>query len=228
MMRSFASRGDTAVVDEPFYAHWLSVSGADHPMRDEVLASQSTDWRAVAAGLTGPVPAGKTVFYQKHMTHHVTAGMDLAWMAATTNIFLIRSPEDVLASYTARRSEVSLAEIGIVQQVDLFDREADRLGRAPPVIDGRDVRAAPRLTLSALCTALDLRFDEAMLAWAPGPRPEDGAWAPAWYQSLYRSTGFAPPQAPTRWEDLAPSLQRIARQARPHYERLARWRLGSP
>ena len=225
MMRSFGNRGDTAVVDEPFYAHWLEVSGADHPLRDEVLASQSTDWRVVAAQLSGPAPGGKPVFYQKHMAHHLTAGVDTAWTRACTNVFLIRAPEDVLASYAARRSEVTLADIGVVQQAELFDREADRLGHAPPVIDGRDVQARPRETLTALCAAVGVRFEEAMLAWAPGPRPEDGVWAPAWYESVWRSTGFQPPRPPALIGDLSPPLRRIAEAARPYYDRLAAERL---
>ena len=225
MMRSFGNRGDTAVVDEPFYAHWLKVSGADHPLRDEVLAAQPTDWRVVVAQLTGPAPGGKPVFYQKHMTHHVTAQMDLPWTGHCANIFLIRAPEDVLASYSARRSEVTLAEIGVVQQAELFDREADRLGHAPPVIDGRDVQARPRETLTALCEAVGIPFDEAMLTWSPGPRAEDGVWAPAWYESVWRSTGFQPPRPPARIGDLPKPLRLIAEAARPYYDRLAAERL---
>lgn len=228
MMRSFGNRPDTAVVDEPFYAHWLSVSGADHPMRDDVLAAQPRDWRAVAAALTGAVPDGKPIFYQKHMTHHVTADIDLGWTAGCRNIFLIRAPEDVLASYTARRAEVTLEEIGIVQQAELFDRETDRLGRAPPVVDGRDVQTAPRETLGALCEAVGVAFDEAMLAWSPGPRPQDGVWAPVWYQSLYRSTGFEPPRPPTPEASLRSDLRRLADRARPLYERLKAHRLMAP
>lgn len=226
VMRAFGARTDTAVVDEPFYAHWLSVSGADHPLRDEVMAAQPTDWREVVAALIGPAPGGKPVFYQKHMTHHVTAQMDTSWTRACTNVFLVRAPEDVLASYAARRNEVTLEEIGVLQQAELFDREADRLGRAPPVIDGRDVQARPRETLEALCAAIDLSFDEAMLTWPPGPRADDGVWASAWYQSLYRSTGFQPPRPPTRLGDLPGALRRIAEAARPYYDRLADARLG--
>lgn len=225
MMYAFGSRPDTAVVDEPLYAHWLSVSGADHPLREAVLRAQPTDWRDVVARLLGPVPGGKPIFYQKHMTHHVTPGMDLTWLGACTNIFLIRAPEDVLSSYTARRSDVSLEEIGVVQQAALFEREADRLGRPPPVIDGRDVQARPRETLTALCEAIAIGFDPAMLSWPPGPRPEDGVWAPAWYASVWRSTGFSPPRGPTRIEELPAPIAQIAEAARPYFERLARWKL---
>jgi hypothetical protein len=226
MMRSFENRADTAVLDEPFYAAWLSRSGADHPMRAAVLASQPTDPAAVIAGLLGPVPSGRAVFYQKHMAHHMTPDMDLGWMAACRNVFLIRRPADVVASYAVRRDAATLEDIGVVQQGEIFKREADRLGAAPPVIDAADVLADPRRSLTALCEAVGIAFDPAMLAWPAGPRASDGVWAPAWYDAVERSTGFAPPRAPVALEDLVEGLRPIAEAAQPYYDDLARFRLG--
>jgi hypothetical protein len=225
MMRAFENRPDTAVIDEPFYAAWLTVSGADHPMRAEILAAQPNDWRQVATALLGPVPGGRTIFYQKHMAHHMDAGFGLDWMAACRNAFLIRPPEEVLASYLVRRGEASLADIGVVRQCELFDREADRLGAPPPVIEAGDVLADPRGTLGRLCEALGIGFSDAMLAWPPGPRPSDGVWAPAWYDAVERSTGFGAPRAAARFEDLDEALKPVAEAARPYYERLTRYRL---
>jgi hypothetical protein len=226
MMRAFENRADTAVVDEPFYAAWLLRSGAQHPLREAVLAAQPTDPARVIDGLTGLVPGGRRVFYQKHMAHHMTPDMDLAWMAACANVFLIRSPVEVLASYAVRRPDASLEDIGVVRQCELFEREADRRGTPPPVIESADVLANPRLALTALCGAIGLNFDPAMLAWPAGPRDSDGVWAPAWYDAVERSTGFAPPRPPVLIADLAPALRPIAEAATPYYERLARFRLG--
>lgn len=220
MMRSFGNRPDTTVIDEPFYACYLAGTGIDHPMREELLASQPTDWREVVAALLGPVPGGKPIFYQKHMTHHMLPEFGRDWTAKMRNAILIRRPEDVLASYTQKREQVVLDDIGFVQQRDIFEREADRLGHAPPVIDGADVLANPRATLSKLCSALDIPFTEQMLAWPPGRRATDGVWAPAWYDAVERSTGFAPPKPPTPFESLRDDLKPIAEAARPHYERL--------
>ena len=139
MMRSFENRPDTAVVDEPFYAAYLAHTGLDHPMRDEVLASQPRDWREVAAAMAGPAPGDKAVFYQKQMTHHMFEGVGLDWTDACRSAFLIRDPAAVLASYSIKRAEVTLDDIGVGRQRELFDREADRLGAAPPVVEGRDV-----------------------------------------------------------------------------------------
>ena len=222
MMRSFENRDDCAVSDEPFYAAYLAASGSVHPMQEEVLASQPNDWRDVVKELLGPAP--RAIWYQKHMTHHMLPGFGRGWIAQMRNAFLIRAPEEVLASYTQKREAVTLADIGFVQQRELFEQEADRLGHAPPVIEGADVLADPRGTLGALCHALDIPFSEKMLAWPAGRRDSDGVWAPAWYDTVEKSTGFAPVSAKAS-PALSPGLQRIADEARPHYERLATFKL---
>lgn len=225
MMRSFGARPDTAVIDEPFYAAYLARTSLDHPLRAQVLASQPNDWRDVVVALLGAIPQGRAVFYQKHMTHHMLPEFGREWMSAVRNAFLIRDPAAVLASYTARRAEVELADIGIVQQRELFEREAERLGYAPPVIESEDVLADPRRALSRLCAALGIEYTDAMLSWPPGRRDTDGVWAPAWYQAVEQSTGFA--RAGTgRNIELAPQLQRVADIARPAYEFLASHRIS--
>jgi hypothetical protein len=225
MMRAFENRPDTAVIDEPFYAVYLAATGADHPMREESMASQSTDWRTVVVGLLGPVPMGRRIFYQKHMTHHMVGEIDRAWIARVTNAFLIRSPEDVLVSYTAVRGQATLEDIGMAQQLELFEREAERLGRAPPVVDSHDVLQDPRGVLSALCEALIIPFTDRMLSWPAGRRMSDGVWAPAWYAAVERSTRFSPPRERARFEDLPDDLKRVAEAARPAYDKLAAHRL---
>ena len=225
MMRSFENRSDTVVVDEPFYAAFLAETGANHPMRDEVLASQPTRWRDVANALSGPIPTGAAVWYQKHMTHHMLPDFGLDWANDCRNAFLIRAPEAVLASYTLKRENVTLADIGVERQRELFERECDRIGAAPPVIDSADVLADPRATLRKLCAALGIEFSDRMLSWPAGKRDSDGVWAPAWYDTVERSTEFAPPRAPAEIKNVGDNLRRIADAARPHYERLATFRL---
>jgi hypothetical protein len=224
MMRSFEARGDTAVSDEPFYAAYLARTGIDHPMRDEVMASQPRDPAAVAALLLGPVPGNEPIWYQKHMTLHLLAGDRLDWMGHVRNAFLIRDPTSVLASYALKRDAVTLADIGFVQQRELFESEAQRLGRPPPVVDAADIVASPARTLERLCKALGIPYTPAMLRWPPGRRATDGVWAPAWYQAVEKSTGFEAPKHRVAAE-LTPHLKALADQARPHYDALAVHRL---
>ncbi|MBV9062154.1 MAG: HAD family hydrolase [Alphaproteobacteria bacterium] len=227
MMRSFGNRSDTWVADEPFYAAYLAVTGIRHPLREESLASQPTDWREVVQELLGPVPNGKALWYQKHMTHHMLPPFGRDWMGQCLNAFLIRAPEDVLASYTEKRGEVTLDDIGFIQQREIFEREADRLGRVPPVIDAADVLGNPRGVLRALCGALQIPFVDEMLSWPPGRRHTDGAWAPAWYDAVERSTGFVRPKPPVRLQQLRDDLKPIVLAARPHYERMHSFRLAA-
>lgn len=225
MMRSFGNRPDTAVIDEPFYAAFLKATGIDHPMREESMASQPTDPDGVVEQILGPAPDGRPIWYQKHMTHHMVGSFPRDWIVTMRNAFLIRAPEDVLVSYVQKRGAVTVDDIGFVSQRELFERESDRLGRAPPVVHANDVLADPRGTLSALCAALGIPFSENMLAWPAGKRATDGAWAPVWYSAVERSTGFAQTREPAKCEDLPARLQAIADAARPHYERLAKFKL---
>lgn len=226
MMRAFENRDDAQVSDEPFYAAFLAETGADHPMRDDVIASQPNDWREIAAAMTGPAPGGAPIWYQKQMCHHMLPDFGLDWLDVCTSAFLIRPPEQVLASYLAKRVEVTLDDIGVVRQNEIFDSIADRLGHAPPVIEGSDVTANPRKALTALCGALGIPFSEQMLAWPAGRRDSDGVWAPAWYDAVERSTGFTAPARVVAFDDLPDRLKPVAEAARPYYERMARHRLA--
>lgn len=218
LMRSFGNRADVVrVLDEPFYAAYLAASGKDHPMRAAILASQPQDWRAVAevCASTG-APGG--IVYQKQMTHHMLPTFGRDWMDRLDHAFLIRAPERVVASYAVKRENPSLADIGFVQQAELFERVAERTGIAPPVIDAEALRANPRGVLGRLCAALGLGFDAAMLDWPAGPRADDGVWAAHWYGSVIASTGFAPPDPPP--PPLSGALATLADAARPAYDRL--------
>jgi hypothetical protein len=193
LMRSFSSRDDTVVLDEPFYAHYLHETGIDHPGRDQVMAAYENDWQKVMDHITGPVPAGKTVWYQKHMAHHMLPHIDADRLIAREQMvhaFLIRNPAEVIASYAKVYSNMTLAETGLPYQVDLFERASKATGKTAAVVDAKDILLDPRRVLGRLCERLGIEFTEKMLSWPPGPHPEDGNWAPHWYRSVYESTGF--------------------------------------
>jgi hypothetical protein len=192
MMRSFENRGDCAVVDEPFYAHYLAYTLLNHPGRDEVIAAGETNWARVVDTLTGPAPDGKPVFYQKHMTHHMLPHIGHDWFGAVTHVFLIRDPREVLASYLKSRPHATAEDIGVLQEAELYDEITARTGTPPPVIDADEFLKAPEAHLRALCTFLQIPFTERMLHWPAGPRASDGIWAPYWYDAVLKSTGFEP------------------------------------
>ena len=217
MMYAFGNRADFAIWDEPFYAPYLAARGIDHPMRTEILAAHETDPDKVAARCIGPVPGGKPHFYMKHMPLHMVEGFPLDWAAECVNVHLLRHPARVVASYAAKRENPTLDDIGFRQQVELFRRFPG------PVIDSADIRDTPEGMLRALCDAIGLDFDPAMLRWPAGPRAEDGVWASHWYGAVHRSTGFAGAESPL--PQLEGEAARLVAAALPYYEELAKLRI---
>lgn len=224
MMRSFGNRSDAYVSDEPFYGCFLKATGADHPMREEVIAAMDCGWDSVMASLKRDPPDGSPIWYQKHMWHHMTGPVGYDDFGGFTHAFLIRAPERMIASYLRKRESAAFEDFGLERQAEFFEREADRLGRAPPVIDANDVLAEPRAVLSKLCAALEIPWNEAMLSWPPGPRSTDGPWARHWYGAVEASTGFGPPE--TEAVELPDDARRLADRMRPFYGRIAAHRLG--
>jgi hypothetical protein len=223
MMRSFGSRADTFVSDEPFYGCFLKSSGADHPMREEVICVMDCDWSSVMATLRDEPGDGSPIWYQKQMWHHMTGPIGYEDFEGFTHAFLIREPERMIASYLRKRDTAEFEGFGLDRQAEFFAREADRLGQAPPVIDAHDVLADPGGVLSKLCKALGIPWDPAMLSWAPGQRETDGPWAPHWYGAVEASAGFGPPE--TEAADLSEECQKLAERCQPYYERLAKYRI---
>jgi len=224
LMYAFAARGDCEVWDEPFYACYLRATGLAHPMAAGVMAADARSPERIAAACRAAPPSGKAVFYQKHMCQHMIEGMPRGWMTDVTNVFLIRHPDRVLASFSAKYEDVTLSDIGFAQQAELFDQVAQAAGAPPLVIDSADIRKDPRAMLERLCKALGIGFAGAMLRWSQGPKPYDGVWAPVWYASVHRSTGFAGPEGPR--PALPDRYRAISEAAQPYYERLAAHRLS--
>ena len=223
MMRSFGSRADTFVTDEPFYGCFLKETGLDHPMRDEVIESMDCDWRSVMDRLRGETPDGSPIWYQKHMWHMMVGPVGYEDFAGFRHAFLIREPERMIASYLKKREAARFEDFGLEKQAEFFEREADRLGHAPPVIDANDVLSDPEGVLSKLCEALGIAWDPAMLHWAPGRRETDGVWAAHWYNAVEKSTGFGEPDKDPI--GLSDEDRRLAERMRPFYQRLAAHRL---
>ncbi len=222
LMRSWSSRSDTRVIDEPFYAHYLWHTGYDHPGADEIIRSYERDWRAVIDQLLAN--GGDTaIVYHKHMTHHMLPHIDRDWLGAVSNCFLIREPRRMLLSLAKVIPEPHLDQTGLPQQVELFDAVRSITGTIPPVLDARDVLLQPSAMLRRLCAALDLPWQPQMLRWEAGKRETDGVWAKHWYSVVERSTGFAPYQEDSR--SLPDNMRGLLEACQPLYDKLAQHRI---
>jgi hypothetical protein len=223
MMRSFGSRADSFVTDEPFYGAYLKQTGEPQPMADQVMASMDCDWHGVARTMTGACPTSAPIWYQKHMAHHMVGPIAHDDLQGLRHAFLIRDPARVVASYAAKRVTVRPDHLGTAEQVQFFDREADRLGRAPPVIDSADILRDPPAMLQKLCSALGIAWDPAMLHWEAGLHPTDGVWGSHWYDAVVSSTGFG---APDKSQPILSGEQRaVAEACRADYDHLAQHKI---
>ena len=223
MMRAWGNRRDTFVIDEPFYACYLKATDKKHPGADEVMASGEIDWRKVVVDLTGPIPNGKSIFFQKHMTHHLLPEVDREWLGAVTNCFLIRDPRQVIASYIKKRDDPALEDLGFTQQAEIFDFVRSRAKSIPPILDANDVLENPARMLRLLCDVVGVEFSESMLSWQPGLRATDGVWAKYWYTEVAKTTSFQPYRV--RDYRVLERVRETYERCRECYEQLYRYRL---
>jgi hypothetical protein len=224
MMRAWGNRADTVVCDEPLYGNYLRTTGKPHPSADEIIACQSDDWRKTIAHLTTGIPPEKpgangiSIFFQKHMAHHLLPTMDREWILGLKNCILIRNPNEVIPSYLAKNRIPSLEDLAFVQQLEIFNFLHRGGLREVPIIDAQDVQNNPRRILVNLCDLFGVPFSETMLSWEPGSRPTDGIWAKHWYKEVETSTSFRPHQLKN---DLVPdSLQAVLKRCLECYEQL--------
>lgn len=220
MMYSFRSRPDTTVFDEPLYAHYLRVTGIDHPGRDVTMATlprNGTD--AVSNIILGD--CATPVLFIKNMAHHIVdVGLDLGWLDVVENFFLIRNPAEVLKSLTKNLPNPTPEMTGLPQQAALVQLLASG-GKAPIVMSSRQILEDPARQLESLCKRLGIDWDSAMLAWEPGPKPEDGTWAQYWYARLHETTGFEP-YRPSDGE-VPEHLQGVLAECQVAYDNLAKY-----
>ena len=219
MMYAWRQRSDTTVWDEPMYGHYLVETGINHPDRHLILDSVLTDHDETFYAMAD-APCPSPVRFYKSMAHHLV-GFDWSIVDRLENFLLTRDPREQLPSLAGGLGRIpTMRDTGFSVQVDLVERML-AAGQTPIVVDSRELLTDPRSVLSQLCERLDLRFEEAMLSWAPGPKPEDGVWGRHWYKSVHASNGFAPyrPKA----DPLSPDLEEIYATCAPLYRRLTKF-----
>ena len=222
LMYAFRQRSDTSVVDEPLYGHYLMTTDVRHPGDDEVIASQDCDGqRVVNEVLLGPCDTPVRFF--KNMAHHL-AGLDRAFLGELTNILLTREPRAMLASLSKQLPNPTLRDTGLDKQVELLDFVLEN-GQTPIVLEAKEVLRDPRGVLSQACELLKLPFEQQMLSWSPGPKPEDGVWAKHWYENVHASTGFEPYKE--KRVNLPEKLEPLLEECTGYFERLTTYSIKS-
>ena len=188
LMYAFAQREDTIVFDEPLYAHYLKVSGAMHPAREQVLEALENDGNKVVQEVI--LQKSEKLLFHKLMTHFLI-GIDTEFLSEVINIIFIRNPKEIITSYSKVIPNPKMNDIGVKQQYELY-LSLKEIGAPPIVLDSKYLLKNPKFMLRKLCSILDIPFDEKMLKWEKGARNEDGVWASYWYKNIHNSTGFLP------------------------------------
>ena len=218
MMRSFENRDDAVVIDEPFYAYYLSQTGLDHPGKEKVLKSQNTNWDYVVSLINGNIPNEKMIWYQKHMAHHIIDDKDIGWVRSFNNFFLIRHPQEVIISYSKRSKISGINDLGFLHQINLFKKIKNITGEYPIVFDAKDILSDPEKYLRKMCEYLKINFSNKMLSWPKGPRKTDGVWSPYWYKNVIKSTSFKPYKSTN--EKMSKEYDNLLEECLQHYNYL--------
>ena len=212
LMYSFAQREDTSVFDEPLYAHYLKVSGAKHPAREEVLRSLDNDGNKVVQEVI--LQENNKILFHKLMTHFLI-DINTEFLSLVTNIIFIRDPKEIIASYSKVIPNPTMEDIGIKKQYELY-LDLKKRGKEPIILDSKYLLQNPGLILKKICLLLEMPFDKKMLEWERGARVEDGIWASYWYKNIHNSTGFFP--YTTQTIRLTESNAILAKECLPYYE----------
>ena len=220
LMYSWRQRADTTVVDEPLYGHYLRATGRRHPGAETVMAAMDNDGeRVVREVVLGPYDTEVVMF--KQMAKHLV-DLDRSFLARCRNVLLTREPHDMLTSFQRNVPDTTIDDTGFVELVEIMELVLAG-GEEPIVVDSTLLLRDPAAVLGLLCERLGLDFDPAMLSWPAGPKPEDGVWAPHWYEAVHRSTGFAPWRP--KDDELLPGLEPVLERSQELYRRLLPYRL---
>jgi hypothetical protein len=178
------------VYDEPLYGAYLKRTDAKayHPDADLIMDNMECDPQKVIEMMCGP-HENQVVFF-KNMTHHLL-GLDRSFLKKGFNVILTRDPKQMLPSFDKVIPNPGLKDVGYKDHVELMNYfEKEEI--AYTVLDSKNILLNPEESLRRLCNAAEIPFNETMLQWEQGARPEDGVWAKHWYGNIHKSTGYMP------------------------------------
>tara|TARA_B100000886_G_scaffold173669_1_gene118826 strand:+ start:4472 stop:5179 length:708 start_codon:yes stop_codon:yes gene_type:complete len=213
LMYSFSRRPDTTVIDEPFYAHYLSTTGIDHPGREDTLKFMSADINEVLSNIFSNQKC--EVLFLKNMAHHHQQ-MKLDFLENMTNLFLVRNPHQLIASFAQVIENPTMQDIGLEKSWELFNIVKSQ---NPIVIDSGEILKDPKGLLKKLCKKLQIKFYDEMLSWKKGGIKEDGPWAKFWYKNVHNSKGFT--QQKTSSRELPKNCQSLYIESLKYYDKLS-------
>jgi len=189
LMRSWSSRKDTFVTDEPFYAYYLKETKLKHPQFREIINNYSTNYNEVVNYLINKIPNDKRIWYQKHMAHHILDLKNINWVNNCENCILLRHPKEVISSYSKKNKLNSVEELGYPQQYEII-KYLKKINRSYIIIDSSELLRNPEKVLSDWCTKINIKFDKSMLKWEKGNHENDGIWWKSWYDNVIKTSGF--------------------------------------
>ena len=189
LMRSWSSRSDTFVTDEPFYAYYLSKTKLKHPMHMEIINKYSTNYTEIVNYLNSKTPDGKKIWYQKHMAHHILNLNDIEWITNFENCILLRHPKEVISSYSNKNKLNSFEELGYRQQYEII-KLLKKKNKSFIIIDSSELLQNPAKVLGAWCKKINIKYEQSMLNWKKGNHINDGIWWKSWYDNVIKTTGF--------------------------------------
>jgi hypothetical protein len=219
LMYSFAQRADTTVIDEPYYGYYLSKSDADHPGKDEIIASMPNSAAGCLEVIKRASEKAENVFV-KNMAHHLI-GMDVGFLKDFKNVFLIRDPKQLIASFAEVIPNPAMSDIGLLRQIELFEYLKEEGSTPPIVIDSNDILENPKSVLSKTCAALGIPFSQSMLSWPAGEIHDEVPWITFWYDNVLKSTGFGKQKTSER--PLPENCRPLYLESIPLYQKLSEY-----
>ena len=217
LMRSWSSRGDSFVSDEPFYAYYLKEQQLKHPMYKEIIEHYPNTYNDVVTSLISEIPNDKEHWYQKHMAHHLIDLNNINWINQFENCILIRHPKSVINSYIKKNTLNHIDELGYPQQYKIM-KYLDSIDKKFIVVDSDILLNNPEKILSQWCNGINLKFDNSMLNWKKGSHPQDGIWWKHWYDNVITTTHFQKFSA--KQNELDKKYQLIYDEALDYYNKL--------